>query len=445
MDYSQFMKQLNEPEFTGKESVQLLQEYTKEFPYFQTAQTLLTRAMYEQQHVRFEKQLKLASVYSGDRKILYNTIHPRPANLFSEKVFSNSTTLEKENISEKENRENVFAEEKNLLPPVEPVISEYAEITEYQFTPTLPVYIEEAEIVTAEADIDDGPMVADPHEIIRRRLNEILGLEENNIEFKPRKTETSEEIKTENAIPEKEEKEIEDIGSLIVTENPSSTIPPSLIPLVETPPAAEPKSVELKKDHLTKIIEESILAKDVIDKGELEYALEATLIHSLEKLPVIEKEVVREKIISEKKKDLTFYDWLKQSRVSEYGKYEEVHAYEIDIIPEEKTDHLTDEKSGENGKDVNKLIDRFIETDPKIVASKTEFYSPVSQAKKSITEDEDLVSETLAGIYKLQGNYLKARSCYQKLSLLYPEKMAYFAALISEIDKDLNNKQKEDL
>jgi hypothetical protein len=439
------MKQLNEPEFTGKESVQLLQEYTKEFPYFQTAQSLLTRAMYEQQHVRFEKQLKLASVYSGDRKMLYNTIHPRPANLFSEKVFSHSASLEKENSIEKENTENVFAEEKNLLPPLEPVISEN---TENQFTPTLPVYTEDVEIAASEADIDDGPMVADPHEIIRKRLNEILGLEENNIEFKPRKTVNREEVKTENIIPEKEipereEKEVEDNTSFNVTENPSSAIPSSPISLEET--GREPKSVELKKDHLTKIIEESILAKDVIDKGELEYALEATLIQSLEKLPVIEKEVVREKIISEKKRDLTFYDWLKQSRVSDYGKYEEVHAYESDIIPEEKNDHLTDEKSVENGKDVNKLIDRFIEADPKIVASKSEFYSPVSQAKKSITEDEDLVSETLAGIYKLQGNYLKARSCYQKLSLLYPEKMAYFAALISEIDKDLNNKQKEDL
>ncbi len=445
MDYSQFMKQLNEQEFTGKESVQMLQEYTKEFPYFQTAQTLLTRALYEQQHVRFEKQLKLASAYIGDRKMLYNTIHPRPANLFSENVFSHNTSLEKENISEKENTENVFAEEKTLLPPVESVISEYTENVEYQFTPTLPVYTEESEIATAEADIDDGPMVADPHEIIRKRLNEILGLEENNIEFRPRKTVTHEEVKTENAIPEKEEREVAEIGSLNVTENPSSSIPPSPIPLVETAPTVEPKSVELKKDHLTKIIEESILAKDVIDKGELEYALEATLIQSLEKLPVIEKEVVREKIILEKKKDLTFYDWLKQSRVSEYGKYEEVHAYESEIIPEEKTEVLNIEKADEKDKDVNKLIDRFIETDPKIVASKSEFYSPVSQAKKSITEDEDLVSETLAGIYKLQGNYLKARSCYQKLSLLYPEKMAYFAALISEIDKDLNNKQKEDL
>jgi hypothetical protein len=377
--------------------------------------------------------------------VLYNTIHPRPANLFSENVFSHNTSLEKENIFENKNTENVFAEEKTLLPPVEPVISENTENAEYQFTPTLPVYVEEVEIAAAEADIDDGPMVADPHEIIRKRLNEILGLEENNIEFKPRKTVTLEEVKTENAIPGKEEKEIEDIGSLNVTENPSSTIPPSPIPLVETAPVAESKSVELKKDHLTKIIEESILAKDVIDKGELEYALEATLIQSLEKLPLIEKEVVREKIILEKKKDLTLYDWLKQSRVSEYGKYEEVHAYESEIIPEEKTEVLNIEKADEKDKDVNKLIDRFIETDPKIVASKSEFYSPVSQAKKSITEDEDLVSETLAGIYKLQGNYLKARSCYQKLSLLYPEKMAYFAALISEIDKDLNNKQKEDL
>ena len=58
-------------------------------------------------------------------------------------------------------------------------------------------------------------------------------------------------------------------------------------------------------------------------------------------------------------------------------------------------------------------------------------------ARQSITDNEDIISETLARIYFEQGNYLKARSCYEKLSLLYPEKSASFAPLIEKIDNIL--------
>jgi hypothetical protein len=40
----------------------------------------------------------------------------------------------------------------------------------------------------------------------------------------------------------------------------------------------------------------------------------------------------------------------------------------------------------------------------------------------------DLISETLADIYLAQGLMVKAKEAYAKLSLLYPEKKAYFAA-----------------
>lgn len=45
----------------------------------------------------------------------------------------------------------------------------------------------------------------------------------------------------------------------------------------------------------------------------------------------------------------------------------------------------------------------------------------------------DFVTETLAGIYADQGYYDKAIEVYAKLILLYPEKSAYFAALVNEI------------
>jgi hypothetical protein len=44
-------------------------------------------------------------------------------------------------------------------------------------------------------------------------------------------------------------------------------------------------------------------------------------------------------------------------------------------------------------------------------------------------------TETLAQIYAEQGYYDQSKEIYSKLILAYPEKSAYFAALIQELDK----------
>ena len=81
------------------------------------------------------------------------------------------------------------------------------------------------------------------------------------------------------------------------------------------------------------------------------------------------------------------------------------------------------------------LIERFIQTEPRISKPvKTEFFSPVSMAKKSVEDNEEIVSETLARIYAEQGSTDRAIRIYQKLSLLYPDKFDYFAALIQKLE-----------
>jgi hypothetical protein len=64
-----------------------------------------------------------------------------------------------------------------------------------------------------------------------------------------------------------------------------------------------------------------------------------------------------------------------------------------------------------------------------------DFYSPVKKAKESVNSENIPVSETLAKIFVIQGNYPKAVQIYEQLILTFPEKKAYFAGQIRKLTK----------
>jgi len=63
------------------------------------------------------------------------------------------------------------------------------------------------------------------------------------------------------------------------------------------------------------------------------------------------------------------------------------------------------------------------------------FFKPLEVAKKSLIENEDLVTPTLAKVYLEQKHYEKAIAAYKKLILKYPEKNSLFANQIKLINK----------
>ncbi|MBK7885977.1 MAG: hypothetical protein IPJ86_01335 [Bacteroidetes bacterium] len=118
---------------------------------------------------------------------------------------------------------------------------------------------------------------------------------------------------------------------------------------------------------------------------------------------------------------------------------DETSPSDTSLIPEKRPipdPSLVDTDPPKPKKPSGELIDKFIKQEPRITPSKSTFYSPVNMAKKSVQEPDDIISETLAGIYANQGNFQKAILFYEKLSLKFPEKSRYFAALIEELKKN---------
>ena len=104
----------------------------------------------------------------------------------------------------------------------------------------------------------------------------------------------------------------------------------------------------------------------------------------------------------------------------------------IDVVePEEEHAETPGETTPKE--DSNRLILNFIKEDPGPIRpnKQTRITKDVSLA--SIREHDGFITDTLAQIYVKQGLFAKAIYAYEKLSLKYPEKSAYFAAQIEKI------------
>jgi len=85
------------------------------------------------------------------------------------------------------------------------------------------------------------------------------------------------------------------------------------------------------------------------------------------------------------------------------------------------------------------LLDAFIKNQPSISRGKESFFSAIEASRQSVVDQEGIVSETLAKIYFDQRYFEKAINIYEKLSLKYPEKSIYFAALIKKAKNEVKS------
>ncbi len=115
----------------------------------------------------------------------------------------------------------------------------------------------------------------------------------------------------------------------------------------------------------------------------------------------------------------SFQQWLQISRIEPIVRKEDNPIAKAPILDEEK-------------KKKTKLIDKFIETSPKISPLKPGVvFTPNIELNK---EDHSyLMTETLAKVYLEQKKYQKAIQAYEILILKYPEKSSFFVDRIKDI------------
>ncbi|WP_409417333.1 tetratricopeptide repeat protein [Flavobacterium sp. PS2] len=226
---------------------------------------------------------------------------------------------------------------------------------------------------------------------------------------------------------------------------------PEVVALEDFIEKVEPKLIDpIERSILTSIKEASIpnIEENVNTPEETIETLET--IESTEAIETAEENLeIGKPLDFSKSEKHSFQEWLQLSRTEPIERKEEKKKEKIEVKNEEKKEKEEKEEEkqeklveidssiieiDEEKKKKAELIDKFIETSPKI--------SPVKQTTTvaaniqiDINKDDNtyLMTETLARVYLEQKKYTKAIQAYEILILKYPEKISFFADRISDI------------
>ena len=148
---------------------------------------------------------------------------------------------------------------------------------------------------------------------------------------------------------------------------------------------------------------------------------------------LLKKEVVKQ-IITKPKEILQLGKPLKFDESEKYSFNEWLRL--THFKPIDRNNNLNEKTKLKPAEKTTKIVN-FITASKDKELPKKEFFSPTNSALESLTENSNLMTETLAKVYLEQGHYEKAITAYEILSLKYPQKSSLFANQIKAI-KQIN-------
>jgi len=475
MNKSNLLEILSDSKPIEKADADWFKEVINTYPYFTGAAFALTKYYNQNQDFQFQQQLKITATLASDRKALYNFV-----NVGTENILENKVSIEPKSqiIIDSKPSVNEIIYEENLVHEV--------------------ITVDEIEQVTISEPISEQATT----EFVEPVNEEILEdkIEQNNEEHVKATVESPTElVHIESIIIEPEihvsheisnEKGINvsefvheanigfaDISSIVASEFENNTVEHILLqPKIEYHESDDIElshdEIEVKKEtnytsfiNVTEVLLDGATNKEhhaiseksipinsnlenekTIPFTDLKTAVEIApsennvdlniITYAIEKTVNIDEMTTPQFSASISKNDeLSFTEWLHQRKFNET----EIKNIESDKDLA-KDNNAAPIQKVEKAKAVE-ILDKFIETQPRISKPKVEFYSPINMARQSVADTDELATETLATIYMSQANYAKALKVYETLMLKNPDKKAHFAGLIKKTKDKMQPKK----
>ncbi len=247
---------------------------------------------------------------------------------------------------------------------------------------------------------------------------------EQSVETEEAKTDTIIEEPLLNSVEEEEDDSV--IEEMVIPEFKMNTIERSILSSIKE---AEAKAPEQPKEEILEVLQ-----SEDKDEEEIQEENEEPIEEIIEEEPNEPAKTAAEHLEIGKPLDFSlsekhsFQEWLQLSRTEPIDRSDE-------LSPEEKAEKEAEEKAKleEERQKKAEIIDKFIESNPKISPIKPGNSSPAVQIESNIEDNSYLMTETLARVYLEQKKYTKAIQAYEILILKYPEKITFFADRISDI------------
>lgn len=194
---------------------------------------------------------------------------------------------------------------------------------------------------------------------------------------------------------------------------------------VESNSNSEEISTQLEDSITTKInSEEHTEEIKIVDVSEVNKVIETE--RPIDQFNIAEKLEIGKPISFAVNEKHSFHEWLQLTSFKPINRIEETKKTEISTEKVENDIKTAPEKLKKLA-----IIDKFIETNPKITPAKDVIETPSKPIE--ISDTSHLMTETLARVYLEQKKYSKAIQAYEILILKYPEKSIFFADRIKDI------------